>query len=216
MAWAIVFATIAWVSIPKTKKGGKLILPLIMILGILPDIDILFESFGVLHRTVTHSLLTYSVLFIPFFVAYNWRAIPYFVAVISHFIFGDLLIGQVALFWPLHQSFIGFNFTMSSLTDIAIESVGLLLAAGIIIYNGDLKRTLSVDKHNLLMALPLLAIIVSGLFFSTRWPSLNFFIADILSSKLLIVLALGHLVLIGFLAICAFQGLKAFLPHTNL
>jgi hypothetical protein len=210
MAWAIVFASVVWVLIPRAKRGGKLILPLIMILGILPDIDILFESFGLLHRTVTHSLLLYLVLFIPFFVAYNWKAIPYLVAVISHFIFGDLLIGQVALFWPLNQSFIGFNFTMSSLTDIALESAGLLLALGIIIYNRDLRRILSVDKRNLLMALPLLAIVVSGLFFATRWPSLNSFVADVLSSKLLIVLALGHLVLIGFLAVSTFQGLKAF------
>ena len=214
MAWAIVFASVVWVLIPRTKRGGKLVLPLIMILGILPDIDILFESFGVLHRTVTHSLLLYLVLFIPFFVVYNWKAIPYFVAVISHFIFGDLLIGQVALFWPLNQSFIGFNFTMSSLTDIALESAGLLLALGIVIYNRDLRRILSVDKRNLLMALPLLAIVVSGLFFATRWPSLNSFVADVLSSKLLVVLALGHLVLIGFLAICAFQGLKAFFYRT--
>ncbi len=208
MAWAVVFATVAWVLIPRAKRGGKLILPLILILGILPDVDILFESFGVLHRTVTHSLLTYSVLFIPFFVAYNWRAIPYFVAVISHFIFGDLLIGQVALFWPLSQSFIGFNFTMSSLTDIALESTGLLLASGFIIYSGDLRRTLSVDKRNLFMVLPLLAIVVSGVFFATGWPSLDSFVSDVLSSKLLIVLALGHLVLIGFLAVSAFQGLK--------
>ena len=181
-----------------------------MILGILPDIDILFENFGVLHRTVTHSLLTYSLLFIPLFIVFNWKAVPYFVAVISHFVFGDLLIGQVALLWPLNQSFIGFNFTMSSLTDITIESIGLLLAVVIIIYNGDLKRTLSVQKRNLLMALPLFAIFVSGLYFASRWPSLNAFFADVLSSNLLIVLALGHIVLIGFLAVSALQGLRAF------
>jgi hypothetical protein len=210
MAWAVVFATVAWVLIPRTKRGGRLILPLIMILGILPDIDILLASFGVLHRTVTHSLLTYSILFIIFFVICNWKAVPYFVAVISHFVFGDLLIGQVALFWPLTQSFFGFSFTMSSLIDIGLESAGLLLAAGIIIYNGDLRRTLSVDKRNLLMALPLLAIVISGLYFATGWPSLNFFVADVLSSKLLIVLALGHLVLIGYLFVSTLQGLKAF------
>ncbi len=211
MAWAIVFASIAWILIPKAKRGSKLILPLIMILGALPDIDLLFESFGILHRTVTHSLVTYSLLFIPLFVIFNWKAVPYFVAVISHFVFGDLLIGQVAVFWPLNQSFIGFNFTMGSLTDIALESAGLLLAIAIIIYNGDLKRILSVDKRNLLMALPLLAIIVSGLYFAAHWPSLNSFFAEVFSSKLLTVLALGHLVLIGFLAVSVFQGLKAFL-----
>jgi hypothetical protein len=214
MAWAVVFALVAWVLIPRTKRGGRLILPLIMILGILPDIDLLLGNFGILHRTVTHSLLTYSLLFIPFFVIYHWKAIPYFVAVISHFIFGDLLIGQVALFWPLNQSFFGFSFTMSSLIDIGLESAGLLLAAGIIIYNGDLRRTLSVDKRNLLMVLPLLAIVVSGLYFATGWPSLASFFAYVLSSKLLIVLALGHIVLIGYFAVCAFQGLKAFFYRT--
>ena len=211
MAWAIVFAWLAWVLIPKTKRGGRLILPLILILGILPDSDLFFKSFGILHRTLFHSLVTYSLLFIPLFVLFNWKAVPYFVAVTSHFIFGDLLIGQVAVFWPLNQSFFGFNYAMGSITDIALESAGLLLAAGIIIYNGDLKRILSVDKRNLLMALPLLAIIVSGLYFAAHWPSLNSFFAEVFSSKLLTVLALGHLFLIGFLAVSTFQGLKAFL-----
>jgi hypothetical protein len=210
MAWAIVFAAIAWVLIPKAKRGGKLILPLIMILGILPDIDILLGNSGILHRTVTHSLLTYSILFIPFFFVFNWKAVPYFVAVISHFVFGDILIGQAALFWPLKHSFIGFNFTQGSLTDIALETTGLLIAAGIIIYNGDLRQNLSVQKRNLLNALPLLAIVVSGLFFANHWPSLNSFFEEVFSNNLLIVLALGHLVLIGFLSSSAFLGLKAF------
>jgi hypothetical protein len=216
MAWAFVFAIAAWVLIPKSKRGGKLILPLVMILGILPDGDLLLVNFGVLHRTVTHSLITYFLLFIPLFVIYHWKAVPYFVAVSSHFLFGDLLLGQVNLFWPLNHSFIGFNFTMGSLIDVALESVGLFLAAGIMIYNGDLRRTLSVDKRNLLMALPLLAIFVSGLFFATNWLSLQSFFAYVFSSKILTVLAVGHLFLIGFLLASAIQGLRAFMPHANL
>ena len=37
------------------------------------------------------------------------------------------------LFWPFSFSYVGFNNAMMSVFDVALETLGLLLAAGVII-----------------------------------------------------------------------------------
>jgi hypothetical protein len=154
-------------------------------------------------------------LFIPFFFIFRLKAIPYFVAVVQHFAFGDFLMGtRVMIFWPFNSKFYGLSFGMPSLVDVALETAGLLLATGIIVYNGDLRRLLSIDKRNVLMLLPLMALSVSALFFISHW-SPSPFIEYILSSKLLIAMALANMILFVFLAISALQGLRAFRHRAN-
>jgi len=206
MAWAYVFAAIF-----AGKRHGKLFIPAVLILGIIPDVDLLLSSFGVLHHTFTHSLFLWLVLFAPFLTVFRWRAIPYFAAVIQHFAFGDFVVGSgVMLFWPFSTSSLGFNLPIVSLADVVLETVGLLLAAGIIYLNGDLKRLLSVDRRNFPMFLPFLALVMM-LFFPTPWPS-NLplpLIAHIWSRKLLTTLASAHLILAMFLAVSTMQGLRS-------
>jgi len=214
MAWAYVWAMIAWALIPIAKRGGKLFIPLILALGILPDVDLLLGDIGVVHRTVTHSFFLWAILFIPVFVIFRLKAIPYFVAVVQHFAFGDFLMGKVMIFWPFNSKFYGLSFGMPSLVDVTLETAGLLLAAGIIIFNGDLRRLLSLDKKNVFMLLPLLALLVSTLFFISHL-SLSPFVEYILSSKLLIVMALANFVLFVFLAVSTLQGLRAFRHRTS-
>jgi membrane-bound metal-dependent hydrolase YbcI (DUF457 family) len=62
----------------KTLKVN-LNIPLILALSIIPDINILFQSFftSEIHRGPTHSVITAMVVFIPFFVLYQQRAIPF-------------------------------------------------------------------------------------------------------------------------------------------
>ena len=206
---------LAWALIPGIKRYGKLFVPAILILGILPDSDLLLGSFGVVHRTITHSIFFWILLFIPVFVVFRLKAIPYFVAVIQHFAFGDFLMGKVMIFWPLNSNFVGLGFGMPSVVDVALEAGGLVLAVAILIYVGDLKRLFSVDKRNALMVLPLLALLVSAAFFGTRWSSISSLIAYIFSNNLLIVLALGHIVLVVLLAVSALQGLRALKPKTK-
>lgn len=212
MAWAYIFAMAAWTLIPSVRKSGKLIIPLILLLGIIPDSDLLLDTFGIMHRTVTHSFLLWTLIFIPLFIMFRLKSLPYFVAVVQHFAFGDILMGKVMIFWPFNRSYIGFGFAMPSTFDVAMETAGLLIAAAIIIYSGDLRRTLAVEKRNTLMALPLMAIIISGLFFAIHWQSINVLIAYILSSKIIIILAVGHLILITYLALSTIQGLRAYRP----
>jgi membrane-bound metal-dependent hydrolase YbcI (DUF457 family) len=215
MVWAYVFAMLAWALIPGVKRTGKLIVPAVLLLGILPDADLLLGSLGVMHRTFTHSFFFWIIIFLPIFIIFRLKSVPYFVAVVQHFAFGDLLMGKVMIFWPFNTSQVGFGIPMPSLVDVTLEMAGLILALGIIVYSGDLKRLFSVNKSNLLMLLPLLALATSALFFESHWSSINALFTYILSSDLLLALAVGHIILFTFISISAIQGLRALRPKTN-
>src|SRR5512136_2933903 len=63
--------------------------PLLFVLSILPDVDILAEHVSGLHellphRGPLHSVLVMLIVFIPIFAVYRKKALPYFIALISH------------------------------------------------------------------------------------------------------------------------------------
>jgi hypothetical protein len=208
MAWAYVWAVIVWAVISGGKRRGKLFVPAVLMLGVLPDIDLFFERFGVVHHTFTHSIFFWLVIFAPFLLIYRQKSIPYLAAVVQHFAFGDLLVGKVMILWPFSRSYFGLNIAMPSVLDVALETAGLLLAAGIIIFNGDLKRLLSVDIRNISMFLPFLALLTSMLFFAVD-RSIIPLVGYIWARKLLTTIVLDHVILATFLAVSAAQGLRA-------
>jgi hypothetical protein len=164
------------------------------------------------------SFFFWIILFLPFFIIFRLKSVPYFVAVVQHFAFGDFLIGtRVMIFWPFNSSFVGFNFGMASPMDVALETAGLVLTLVIMVYIGDLKRLFSVDKSNIFMLLPSLALLASAsaLFFAFHRSSTNSFASYLSSGNLLIVLIIGHLVLFAFLAVSTLQGLRAFRTKEN-
>ena len=96
----------------------------------------------------------------PALVIFRGKVVPYLVAVLQHVAFGDFLVaGAVMLFWPFSLSYFGFNNSMFSVFDVILEAAGLLLAVGIMYFNGDLKRLVSVSLDNVFMLVPLLALI---------------------------------------------------------
>jgi len=202
MSWAYV-----WAVVFAGKRWGKLFVPAVLMLGVLPDVDLFLWGFGVEHQTFTHSLFFWFVLFAPFLAVYRGKVIPYFVAVVQHFAFGDFLVGEVMLFWPFSSSYFGFSNAMMSVFDVALEIGGLLLAAGVMYFNGDLKRLLSVDIRNVLMFFPFLALVTSMLFFAVDVPIVPL-VFHILSSNLFAAIVLAHIVLVVFLAVSTAQGLR--------
>ncbi len=189
------------------KRRGKLFVPVVLMLAVLPDVDLFFGSFGVEHHTFTHSLFFWVVFFVPVLVVYRRRFIPYFVAVVQHFAFGDLFVGEVMLFWPFSFSYFGFNNAMMSGFNVGLETAGLLLAAAVLYFSGDLKRLLSVDVRNVLMFFPFLALVTSMLFFAVDVPIVPL-VVHILSSKLFASIVFAHIVLVVFLAVSTAQGLR--------
>jgi hypothetical protein len=213
MAWAYVWAAVVWTVMSGGKRGEKLFVPAILMLGVVPDIDLFFGSFGVAHHTFTHSFFFWLAIFAPFLLVFRRKSIPYLAAVVQHFAFGDLLVGKVMILWPFSSSYFGLDIAMPSVLDFALETAGLLLAAGIIVFNGDLRRLLSVDNRNIPMLLPFLALLASMLFFAVDWPIVPL-VAYIWSRRLLMAIVLGHLILVTFLAVSAAQGLRALKQKT--
>ncbi len=202
MSWAYIFA-VAFAG----RRGGKLFIPVVLMLGVLPDIDLFLEGFGVGHHTFFHSIFFWVALFVPALVIFRWKVVPYLAAVVQHFAFGDLLVGEVMLFWPVDLSYFGLNTSMFSVFDVILEAAGLLLAVGIMYFNGDLKRLVSVTLDNLFMFFPLLALVSSMLFFTVDWPIIPL-IAYIWGSPILTTIVIMHLILTAFLSISFFQGLR--------
>jgi len=82
-------------------------LTLVFIISVLPDIDVVIPF--VFHRGPTHSIITASLFFIPFFIKYR-RGLPYFSALLSHSLIGDFFTAYgCKLLWPLSNSFYKAN-----------------------------------------------------------------------------------------------------------
>jgi membrane-bound metal-dependent hydrolase YbcI (DUF457 family) len=100
---------------------------ILLLLGLLPDIDLIMGGLGIEHRTMTHSIFVWSIIFGPFLVRYQKSAIPYFVAVLQHIIFGDLVVGKVSLLWPLTDFDLGTGIRIMSVENLVLEGSGLVI-----------------------------------------------------------------------------------------
>ena len=89
MSWAYV-----WAVVFSGKRWGNLVIPAVLMLGVLPDVDLFLWSFGVQHHTFTHSLFFWLVVSVPFLAVFRLKSIPYLVAVVQHFVFGAFLVGE--------------------------------------------------------------------------------------------------------------------------
>jgi hypothetical protein len=205
MSWAVVWATL---FAKGTKTREKLFFPAILMLGVLPDFDLFLGGYGVEHHSFFHSILFWVALFLPALIVFRWRVVPYLVAVLQHFAFGDFLVGEVMLFWPFDLSLFGFNSPMFSVFDVFLEIVGLLLAFLVLYFSGNLKRLVSVRLDNVLIFVPLFALVSSMLYFAVDWPIVPL-IYYIGSSPILTTVVIGHLVIVGFFVVSVFQGLRS-------
>ena len=152
------------------KSSAKLLktnpnIPLIIVLSILPDADILLGA-GEYHRGPTHSLILALILFIPFFLLYRRKAIPYFLALISHSLICDFIIGgQIMLLWPLTTRLFGFNnfgynFEIWSPFNITLELTLFTAATIIMAKTRDISKFFQNRKSNLLLAIPIATVLL--------------------------------------------------------
>ena len=140
-------------------------IPLIMVLSIIPDIDLIFM--GELHRGPTHSIITALIAFIPVFLIYHRRAVPYFIALASHSLIADFLIGgRIELLWPLTSQqfglhelngpYIGIGYT----ANVALESLLFAISTFVIFKSGDLLLFFRNRRSNLLLAIPIVTVLL--------------------------------------------------------
>ena len=156
------------------KASAKLLkvnlnIPLILVLSIIPDIDILFDFLlkSEIHRGPTHSIIAVIVVFIPFFMLYRQKVMPYFAALASHSLIGDFLIGgQLQLLWPLSTNEFGVHelgFPYINIYDpinIALEFTLFAIALVVMLKTRDLFHFFRNNKLNLILIIPIFTVLL--------------------------------------------------------
>ncbi len=147
------------------KSSAKLLkvnlnIPLILVLSIVPDVDLLF-GVSELHRGPTHSVIVALIAFIPFFALYRRKAAPYFLALLSHSLISDFIVGgQIMLLWPLTTQTFGLHdfgpyINIWSSANIALEWTLFAISTIIMFKTKDLSTFFRNKKSNLLLAIPI-------------------------------------------------------------
>ncbi len=132
-------------------------LPLLFAASILPDVDLFLRFLH--HRGPSHSLITITVLMVPFFLVYRKAAFPYFAALLSHSLIGDFFTGGVELLWPISTNWYGaLNIDMMSLTNVSIEFVLFIVFLAVMLKTG-LQSFLQPHTNNMILLLPWLAVL---------------------------------------------------------
>jgi membrane-bound metal-dependent hydrolase YbcI (DUF457 family) len=156
------------------KVSGKALqvntnVPLLMVLSILPDIDIIYDLLfnTEIHRGPTHSILFAVLLFAPIFLRYRKRAVPYFLALISHSLLGDFFIGgQLQLFWPFSRDSYGvtqfgsYDLSIDSTANIVLEVTLFAVAISTLYKTRDWKIFFKSDKTNLVLVIPIITVLL--------------------------------------------------------
>ncbi len=133
-------------------------LPLLLAASVLPDVDLILRF--LMHRGPTHSIITITVLMIPFFAVYRKQAIPYYVAILSHILIGDFFTGGIELLWPVSQNWFGaLNYAVTSLP-VQITELGLFAVTLPIMYKlKDLQSLFKAHNKNWALIIPLGAVL---------------------------------------------------------
>ncbi len=144
-----------------TGKGSgrlfkaKINIPLLLVASVLPDIDLLLQRVNpelFMHRGPTHSIITFTLLMIPFFIIYRKQAVPYYAALLSHSLMGDFFTGGIELFWPVSHGWFGvLNIAVSSLPNVLTELTLFAIATFIMFKAKDLQTLLKPNNHNFVL-----------------------------------------------------------------
>ena len=133
-------------------------IPLLFLVSIIPDIDLLIPRLE--HRGPTHSIILATLIFIPIFTYYRRNAIPYFIALAQHALIGDYLAGGgIQLLWPLNAIFYyGLTIEITGLLNILLEWICFLLCFAILFKTRDAWTLLQPHPSNLILSIPLLTV----------------------------------------------------------
>jgi hypothetical protein len=111
--------------------------------------------------------MLHFLVFIPIFIYFGKRAVPYFLSLISHSLLADFFIGgDLQLLWPLSSNVFGFHelggYYVGILSSINIVTEMLLfIAATMILYkSGDWKVFFNADKTNLVLIIPIVTVLL--------------------------------------------------------
>jgi len=136
----------------------KVNIPLLFLASILPDIDLLL---GLEHRGPTHSLIMYTIIFLPAFWLFGKQVVSFFVSLAQHSLLGDLLTGGgVQVLWPAVSEWYGVQMQITSALNISLEWAAFLMAIALLWKTRDAMSLFQHHPSNLLLTIPVAAIIL--------------------------------------------------------
>ena len=134
-------------------------IPLILVLSVIPDVDILIPQLQ--HRGPTHSIIVATILFIPFFIIYKRKALPYFTALTQHFLVGDFIAGgNIQLFWPLTTQYYGIEIGITNPINITAEWVLFIVSISIMLKTNQIATLFKPYYSNLLLIIPVSTVLL--------------------------------------------------------
>ncbi len=200
-AWAYVLATITARLLGVRSSINPYFA---MLLGMVPDTDILLYELGIRHRSITHSILFWAMLFIPFFIIYRRRSLPYFTAVIQHIMLGDIVVASTRVLWPLDYE-LGFRLSLTSSTSITLEFIGLAIMALLILRYDKVitDKSLAIRLLSIITVIPILGSLVYmsdlGMFITEHVTAKRLSISDNIQYVILLHSLFLILILLPFL-----------------
>ena len=131
----------------------KLNIPVVLVLSVIPDIDILVPAIE--HRGPTHSIIVAFIVFVPIFAVYRKKAAPYLIALVQHSLIGDYIAGrQIQLLWPTTTQCYGTGINIRSQTNTAIEWILFLISIIIMLKTRDTAKLFQPHNTNLILTVP--------------------------------------------------------------
>ncbi len=184
--------------------------PLILTLSVIPDVDIILDFLlkSEVHRGPTHSVLLTIMIFVPFFILYRKKAVPYFFALLSHSLIADFLVGgQVQLLWPLSARELGIYelgfpyINIYNPMNIALEFTIFAIALIVMLKSRDFFHFFRKNKPNLILVIPIFTVLLPTI---TNYPL-----------SVPIELVLPHLFYLVLFFISDLVVLKGFIKNTS-
>ncbi len=151
--------------------------PLLFVLSIIPDIDLLIP--GLEHRGPTHSIIILCLLFLPSFMFYRKKAAPYITALILHTL-ADGLTGGAQLLWPLSTNDYGMRIGITSLANILTEWIFFLLSSVILFKTEDMQTLFKPHQSNLFLLIPIFTVLAPTFFMFPSYVPLELVIPHLI------------------------------------
>jgi hypothetical protein len=107
--------------------------------------------------------------------------------------------GGIQLLWPATQAWYGLGVPITSLDNILLEWISFTAAGAVMLATKDMQKMFKTDKHNLLLSVPLLTVLL---------PSLIRFPLDVPP-----LLLIPHLIYLGIFTIAILIFLKSTLTR---
>lgn len=127
-------------------------------MSVIPDVDVFFTFLG--HRGPTHSLFFSFIVFLPFFVMYRKKTIPYYIAFLSHFLLGDIYFQGIQLFWPFSTDGVYVsNLSNRGGFSVVLELALFVITIVVMLFNNDFQKLLFDTKNRIYWLVPFVAVL---------------------------------------------------------